>query len=434
MKRLTKIILIMISLFIGIINVYADDKIYSINKYDNEKFLFIKNSYDNNENQDGLITIGTYLKETINNLDDTSYDNYQIMLVKYKKDGKLVWTYRYGKTSSENISALLYSYDLENNIDGYLMVINNSYDILNETEGKSYFIKIDLNGNFVFEKETNLTENIKKIIPTYSVNNEFTGYIAITDKSIVKYDKDLNLILKKEYDNYYIDIVNISQGGYAIIRKIELNDNNYDIQLVKYNEELIEEVIIDNNINKYTTYNLENSNEGFIIYGITEDVKLKKGKKSYYIINYDNEGHELWETIGNTAIKENTNIYLYSINKNNLNNYFMLYKNNDNSYEVIKLNEEGIFERKVKKIKNDYYDFLSFIIDSKEKVYFVGQIKCPEDDYCDYNSNSLLLISDEDTVIEVKDSTSTYIIISIIIIIIISISIFYYIKKRKNIN
>lgn len=440
MKRLTKIIILIITIFIST-NVYAKDTVYSIGKYKDEEFKLIQESYNALGKRDGIVTSGTYIKEKVEK-DDTEYDNYQIMLVKYKKSGKVSWTYRYGRTSSESIDALIYSYDENNNVDGYIMVVSNSYDILTTNDSKSYFVKIDLNGKLVYEKETSLNtdEIINKIIPTYSIDNIVDGYIGITNNSIIKYDKDLNLVLKKDYQNSnylsttYTDISNINENsiitGYVLIRKLETENNKYNVEVIKYNESLSEETLIKENINNYKSYNLEEANNGFILYGITDDVKVKKGNSSYYIINYNTNGEEIWESIGSVGLKENTNVILHSRKKKHISNYFLLYKNIDNSNEIIRLDNEGLLEKKIKKINNDYYNFISFIVDNNEKVYFVGQMKCPEDEKCDYETNSLLLISDEDKVIEVQDSTSTSILVSIFVILILIGTAIYLVKSK----
>ena len=439
MKRLTKIIVLIITLFLST-NVYAKDTVYSINKYEDEELKIINKSYNKDLKEDGLITAGTFLKEKVDK-DDNELDNYQVMLIKYKKSGKVAWTYRYGRTSSENITNLVYSYDSNNNIDGYIMVIDNSYDILTSNESKSYFVKIDLDGKFVFEKETNLntTESIIKIIPTYSIDNIVSGYIGITNNSIIKYDKELNLIQRKDYSNSnylsnsYIDINNIYKDnnvvGYTFIRKLEIENNKYKVELLKYNTELTEEKIITEDISNYDSYKLANTDNGFILYGITSDVKVKKGDSSYYIIKYDSELNNTWESIGTIAINNKEDIDLYSANKDK---YFLLYKNNDSSYEVIKLDNEANLDKKVKKIKNPYYKFISFIVNKNEKeLYFVGQFLCPEDEKCDYDTNSLFLISTEDKVIEVQDSTSTGIILVIVIFIFLLGTGVYLIKKKQ---
>jgi LPXTG-motif cell wall-anchored protein len=69
----------------------------------------------------------------------------------------------------------------------------------------------------------------------------------------------------------------------------------------------------------------------------------------------------------------------------------------------------------------------------KSTLYFVGQIRCPEDDNCEYNQNSLYLISDEDKVIEVEDKDSTGILIVIGSLVILLAGTIY-IRKRKRLK
>ena len=443
MKRLTKLLVLIISLFIST-NVYAKDTVYSINKYDDEEYSIIKESYNKNNKKDGLITSGTFLKEQVEK-DENEYDNNQIVLVKYKTNGKVSWTYRYGRTSSENITDLIYSYDENNNINGYIMIVNNSYDILTSNDPKSYFVKIDLDGKLVEEKEIGLNQEeiINKLIPTYKIDNVIDGYIGITNTSIVKFDKELNLIQKKVYQNSnyksinYTDITNLYDDnnivGYVFIRKLEIDTNKYDVELLKYNKDLTEEKVLEN-INNYNSYYLSEANNGFILYGLTDEVKVKKGDYSYYITNYKIDGETAWETIGTTAVEKDSNIVIYPSKDKEIKKYFLLYKNNDKSNEVVKLDNEGTIENKIKKINNDYYNFKSFLISNNEKeIYFVGNITCPKDDKCDYNTNSLLLISGEDKVIEVQDSTSQNILLGIVVLIgLIGISV--YLTKRKQLN
>ena len=136
MKKIKLILFATILSLLGIINVYAKDTVYSVSKYEEEKLTIIKDSYNKENKKDGLVTTGTFLKEK-----DEEHDDYQIMLIKYKKSGKIAWTYRYGRSSSENINELLYTYD-NNKINGYLMVISNSYDISSSDTPKSLFVKI----------------------------------------------------------------------------------------------------------------------------------------------------------------------------------------------------------------------------------------------------------------------------------------------------
>ncbi len=87
-----------------------------------------------------------------------------------------------------------------------------------------------------------------------------------------------------------------------------------------------------------------------------------------------------------------------------------------------------MIKEKVKKIKNSYYTINDFLF-KNNILYFIGQINCPEDDNCDYNDNSLLLVSTEDKVIEVKDNDSKNIIIGTVVLIVF-VAVLYVVRKK----
>lgn len=411
-----KILFIIVLLIVGFYNVYAKDISYSLNKYDDEYFNYIEVSYDSDLKEDGYILGGSVLKEKIEK-DGINYNDYQVLLVKYDKNDKLVWKYMYGNTSEDYINYLTYTYDENGNIDGYLIVTRKTYDI-NETNvgGNSVIIKISFDGKVVYERDIN-EGVITKLIPTGD------GYISIVNNSVVKYNNNFEVSLKKDFNELH-DISLLKEDnkiiGYALI-----NGNN----LVTVDTNLANEVVLDD-VSKYNTYNLGEANNGFILYGITDEVKLDKGDSSYYLINYNNTG-EVWETIGDTAASKDDSIVLLPIyNKDSIKEYFLLYKNEvDSSYEVIKISLDGEVLKKVKKINNSYYDFNNFY-STGTTIYFVGQINCPDDENCEYDNNSLYLVSDEDKVIEVKDGTSKNIIIVFSILVIVLIGGIVFVRKK----
>ena len=415
-----KFIFIFILLVVGILNVNAKDTVYSINNYKDSSFNYIEKAYDKDLKEDGYVVCGTYLKEVLEK-DEEDYNNYQVILIKYNKNDKVVWKYTYGNTKEDNIFSLTYSYDDEGNIDGYLMVVDKTYDILNETgnDNNSIIIKIDLEGKLVFEREIN-EGIINKIIPTYE-EDKVNGYIAIiNNKKIVKYNKNIEVLWQKEF-NSVNDITIIKEDnkeiGYAIIKEEKL----VKVDLDGNNEQELEE------LNKYWTYHLEEDNNGFILYGVTDEVKLKDGEYSYYLIHYTNNDKD--EKIGTIPINKEYDIKLLNVKDE----IFILYKNDaDKSYEIVKLDKDGLVDNKVKKINNNYYNFLNFNTNGKT-IYLIGQINCPDDEKCQYDNRSLYLVSDEDKVIEVKEKETTGVII-IIGGFILLVGVAIYIKKRKKLK
>lgn len=457
MKKINLAIISIIIFLININVVFAKDTVYSLNKYKEEKFTLIKDSYNASGTKDGLIIAGNILKETIKDeKNDEEYNDYQAILVKYNKDGKVKWTFTYGKNKEDTVDYLDYTYDEDNKVDGYLIAMEKTYDsISTETtneelvnKNQTTYIKVGLDGKLVWEKDTNLNinEKIIKILKTHDEENKFNGYIAIgnTKESsiILKYDKEFNIIWQKEYKNAdyskieNIDITIVEEKNkiinYVVIRKLTKDkENAYEI--IKYDLDGNEVKNIPNeNISNLSDLKLERADNGFILYGITSEVKLKKGQNSYFLIKYNKEDEEEWELIGTRAIDDKKKIVLMPINsKDTIKSYFLMYNNkSDSSNEIVKISPEGTLEKKVKKIKNDYYDFENFYT-INDVLYFIGQINCPEDDNCEYDSNSLFLISDEDKVIEVEEesNTSIIIIISVITVLLIIVSILR--KKRR---
>ena len=453
MKVVKIIIMISLCILFQGYNVYAKDTTYSINKYSEENLEFIKRGYNKKGKKDGIIVGGNYLEETIEN-DSGTYQNYQIILAKYSKSGEILWNYTYGNTKEDTMDCLEYTYNENNEVDGYLITLEKTYDIINqqtlENEDKSAtLLKVDLDGNLSWEKSAGSNEitKIVKITSTWSDDKKIDGYIAIGYKEennkkkpiIIKYDRDLNMIWNKpcekqeDEDIFYQDIIPIQEDnriiGYTLIKSIKKGNAKEQKELIWLNQDANDETIIDNSLERYPTSYLEKANNGFILYGITSDVKLKKGERSYFLINYNSQKQINWETIGENPVKQDKKMVLLPNEKEIIKNYTLLYENSiDSSKEVIKIDLDGTIKKKIKKIVNDYYNFENFYIE-KNTLYFVGQINCPEDDNCEYDKNSLFLVSNEDTVIEVKDDDSKNIIIGLgIIIIIIGIIIF---RKRK---
>ena len=433
-----KLLIILITTFILLIseNVYAMDSVYSLNKNKDERFKNIINSYNTKHEIDGVIAAGNFCDEKEDKEEKTKIEDYQIMIVKYNKDGKVKWNYTYGNTSNDELDYITYSYDEESNIDGYIIVLKNTYDINQQQEEKeslSTIIKIGLDGKKVWEKNSNINkkETMKKVIPTYNEEKKVDGYIAIattTNNSaiIVKYDKEFNIVWDKEYKNQdyekttYEDVENIYEEGkvvgYVVVRKQEnkIQNKNKQTELIRFDKDGNEVKNIDNTINKYDSVNLQSSNNGFIIYGKTSDLKLKKGSTSFYIIKYSSLDTEEWETIGDVILDDDGKVVVNPIIvEDEIKGYHLLCTNKkDASTYVIRIDADGIIKKKIKKITNEYYDMEDFLIHN-DVIYFVGQIICPEDDNCEYDTNSLFLVSDEDKVIEVKDNQSANVLIFI---------------------
>lgn len=413
MKKIMMFICIIATFFV-VTNTYAADTVYSLNKYKEEKFETIIDSYNKENEQDGFIAAGTILKET-KKVEDEEYDDYQVALVKYDVTGKVKWIFNYGKTDIDKLDCLEYTYDEENKINGYLIVMKKSNDIEEEIKyNTSIFVKVDLNGKLVEEKEISLEDNslITKIIPIIDHEKNVLGYIAIGKSDypfIAKYDRELNLVLKKKYE-----LKDTTFNDISIMRK-EKEIDSYVISLTENNDKILNKVnrydlegnelaTLTTNEYQYDRISFLQEKDGIVIYGQTNEVKLNDTDSStYYIIKYNLDNEIVWETVGNVPISKDEEVKLI----NNHNEYLIMYTNeNDKSNELVKIDFDGLIKNKVKKIKNDYYNITNFST-YNNTIYFIGQITCPEDETCDYDANSLFLISDQDKVIEVQQKEAS---------------------------
>ena len=441
MKKFVKIIILTLVIFFMFDKnvVVAKDNVYSLNKYSEEIYNFILKSYNDKGFVDGQLVGGTILKNTFE-VGENEYNDYQAIIVKYDINGNIKWKYLYGDNKEDYLYSLSYTYDSEGKIDGYLLVTEETGNIdnIDLNNKKIVFLKIDFEGKLVWKKDALLNSNeiINKVIPTTNKDNIVDGYITMGNYSdsvgiLVKYDCDFNIIWKKSLDNtIYKDLTLIKDKniiiGYALIRNYSSQE-----QLVRYNLEGNETKVLNESLDKYKSYYLSEANDGFILYGSTPEVKLKNGEDSYYIINYNINDEEYWETIGDVSIDKSKKIIIKPLYKNNIiKEYLLLYSNSSNNTEIIKIDNDGMIKEKIKKIYSEYYDIESFNINNNV-LYLVGQINCPKDDTCDYDANSLYLVSDEDKVIEVKDNTGRNIIIGFCIFIVLIIGLVFYNNKKK---
>ncbi len=452
MKKVVFIV-IFITLVFTNFNVFAKDTVYSLNKYEEEKYSFILDSYNEEGKKDGLLAAGEVSLGSVDS-ENSEYDVSHVILVKYNYNGDVIWELSQGKPCLNTLDYLEYTYDEAGKVDGYLIVMPKTYkasETDENTNRQETFIKVDLNGKVVWEKDSSTEEiiSITKIISTHNNENKADGYIAIAktldgqSQLLIKYDLELNIVWLKKQDKVtekqleYQDLETIYEEkeiiGYALIRKVVQSDNTETVELIKFNSNGEEENVINQELNKYLSVKLANTPNGIIVYGLTDEVKLKEDDISYYIIKYNNSLEEEWETIGEEPLLKDKALKLKAVEKDNeIEKYIIMYntKSADEINTVVaEIDLDGLFVKKIKKITSSYYTIEGFNINGKT-LYFIGQINCPADDDCEYNMSSLFLISDEDKVVEVKDNTSRNILLimaALVTVIVIAILI----KKRN---
>ena len=422
-----KILLFIIGFFLCTTNVYAKDNVYSINKYRDEEFKYILKSIDSK----GYIAAGTFVKDEKE--EDNKYDNTQVMVVKYEQNGNLLWNYHYGKTGDDQIYGLFYSYDEDKNKNGYIIVVKESIEKDEEEKNSLVLVVLDNDGKLVSEIPFSHDGIVTNILEVYDDNGNINGYLISghhnNQSFLLQCDLDFHEQWLKEYANYssFQDIIYYNNRYIVIVREQEsykLLEIDKEGNVVSTIKDFFEEVDYPH---------LVSTPSHFILYGFTKEVKLdKKDGASFYLIQYNEELKEDWETFGNIEVDINSYIELQPIcDLENCREYQLLYTNgSDSSIEIIRIGLDGVVHNKIKKIKNNYYRINSFL--SEDNIlYFIGQINCPDDDNCDYDTNSLFLVSNEDKVIEVKDNDSRNILFLLAFFFVIALMLILKRRKKK---
>ncbi len=410
-------ILCLCFILLGVRKVAAKDIIHSINKYSNETFLEIKEGYDKNGKHDGFVVAGLVLKDMIEYKEST-YDDTQIVLIKYAMNGKISWNTMYGKTKEDRFIDLEYTYK-DREIDGYLLVVEKTFDIEEDSNKQVTFLKYDLEGNLVLEKDSSIDLE-KALVKIISLKNG--GYVGFTKNSVICYDGNLAVLWVKEVGGEVLDLAVSNDKDYAFLEK----QIDGSVDLISINS-LGSEIKKITSLKDVPYVQLESLEDGFLLYGITSMVKLRNSDTSYFLTKYRNDYEEVWDIVGNQPVSDKERVFLQVIEDG----FYIGYRNNsDQTYEVIELNNEGLYKKKVKKIRNNYYYFEDFITHN-DTIYFVGKMNCPDEDNCDYTHKSLFLQSDEEKVIEVEQEDNSKIILLSILLLLFLGMVFIRRKKRR---
>lgn len=443
MKKVVIMIISIITILTYCQNVFAKDTFKSINKYEEESLNYIYKSYNKNNKSDGLITAGIYVEKK-----DEEKDT-QIIIAKYDEDSKEIWTYNYGESTEDRLFYLTYSYNENNEINGYILIANETKEKSDTKEISPLFIRIDLDGKLVEEKTMALPSDteITKVVETYNEEKKVNGYIVVGSEKgevnrnafLAKYNLNLDKEIEKTYSQESLsseikDIISANKtNSYRVIMNYS-NENENKYSLLSVDNDGNIESTIKENFESNDNPKLLETEDSYLLYGYNHNVKLKNDKTtSYYIIKYNSSDNiEQWETIGNIPVNDEKVLQMQSLKENEKAYLIMYINDNDNSIEITRVNTSGEIENKIKKINNDYYLINRFLY-SNDILYFVGQITCPDDDNCDYDMKSLFLVSTEDKVIEVEeeDNTAIFIVMGAIIVFIILLYILRKIQKKK---
>ena len=303
-------------------------------KYDKDGNLMWQNSWGGNAGEEfyellqtedgGFIAYGYSHSTDIEGLPNKGESD--VIIVKYDKDGNLMWQKSWGGNKGEAFYELLqvedggfiaYGYSHSTDIEG----------LPNKGEGDAIIAKYDKDGNLLWQKNWggNKTEEFYDLLQTkdgafiahgYSYSTDIEGLPnkGAADVIIVKYDKNGNLMWQKSWggDRFegFSELLQTKDGGfiaygYSLSTDIEglpnKNESNFttDVIIVKYDKDgnLVWQKSWGGNEDEEFSELLQTKDGGFIAYGysLSTDIEGFPNKENEdaiivkYSIEYDLE-------------------------------------------------------------------------------------------------------------------------------------------------
>ncbi len=285
--------------------------------------FFVVPSYDDSGNVDGFLYFSdrSIMKQDLNNklvyqnedyrananiteIDKTNEEGYKVkgetdLLIKnYDENGNILFTKQFGGTGVEirNLNILFKSYNMKNELDGYLVVFTTLSSDLGIEPGTS-MAKLDLNGDIVWIKNINeylafdglfYADNDKSFVfdidgGTFFKNNFLTGE-TVFEKDTGIYIADINYSYNKDGVFDGIVVVGFDVNNYGTLIKYNLAGN--EIFRIRYDNNDVYSMYYD----VISSYMPDGSYDGYIVTAVTSDNKT-------LLIKYDLNGEKVFEKV-----------------------------------------------------------------------------------------------------------------------------------------
>ena len=279
--------------------------------------------YDILQTQDGGFIVTGYWNSTgIEGLPNKG--SYDVIIVKYNKDGNMLWQKSWGGNKAEMFCGILETQD--GGFIGYGW--SHSTDIVglpNKGGQDAIIVKYDKDGNMLWQKSWggNDKDYPKSIIQTQDGGFIVSGFSESTDIEglpnkgsedgiIVKYDKDGNMLWQKSWggsdDDFFSGIRQTQDDGFIVYGYSDSTDieglpnkGGTDAIIVKYDKDgnlLWQKNWGGNSYDKFSEI-LQTQDGGFIVCGYSESTDIEglpnKGESNAIIVKYDKDGNLLWQ-------------------------------------------------------------------------------------------------------------------------------------------
>ena len=308
------------------------------------------------ETQDGYVVVGETYSDEFEGLVNKGHSD--AIIIKYDKEGNIIWQKNYGGNFPDSFRSIIETQD------GYV-VVGKTCPVENGELANSdaIIIKYDKNGNIIWQKNYGVNKGLEEFNSIIETQDGYVvvGYasflyieglanISQIDAIIIKYDKNGNIIWKKNWGGKVWDEFNSiieTQDGYVVVGETSSDDiegltnkGDDDAIIIKYDKNgniIWQKNYGGNDLDQFNS--IIETQDGYVVVGETssDDIEglTNKGDDDAIIIKFK---------LNNTIDTTNNNEVLDSKNENSNDNVGKENINNNSSTDNINNNQETVVD------------------------------------------------------------------------------------------
>ena len=329
-----------------------------------------------NTKDEGYVAVGytdlsTSTRKSYNTQVTTAKFN-DALIVKYDKDGNVLWDKTFGGNYDDNYSSVIEASDGNYIVAGYFCS-DDIEGIENKGRCDALLVKYDKDGNIIWKKSFggNDSDIFYSITETHDGNYATAGYTCSTDIEgfenlngncnalTVKYDKAGNVLWKKVfYDNYseYYSVIETEDKNIVCVGKVRGNIDGLQVYetapdtdslIVKYDKdgnEIWKKSFGGSKDDGYTSV-IETKDKGYVVVGNTKSTNIENldinDSKQFIILKYDKAGNVIWMNSFEGVVTDMNNSLIETQDGNILTNGFVLNSDENPNPFLIKFDSNG---------------------------------------------------------------------------------------------
>ena len=293
------------------------------------------------------------------------------LIVKYDKDGNVLWDKTFGGSDDDRFWSVIETQDGD-----YIAVGETWSSDIEGVENKGRYdallVKYDKDGNIIWQKSFGGSKNDK----FYSIAKTQDGdYIAVGETCssdiegleeinkcgaiVVKYNKDGNVLWKKVFytnESTYFSVIETEDKNIVCVGKVRGNIDGLQVQkstaspdslIVKYDKdgnEIWKKSFGGSEGDRYTSV-VETKDKGYAVVGNTESTDIENldinDSKQFIILKYDKDGNVIWMNSFEGLVSDALNNLIETQDGNLLTNGFVLNSNGNPNPFLIEFDSNG---------------------------------------------------------------------------------------------